>query len=150
MGDLPRERRELPDDENGTGPLASSPRDIPEGKDVAMMIVLVETAAGGVSVAPADIAALAGLGVTNVSLAGDSRTVGIVLDGWAFDPSRAGNEAVAAVAGSAAAQVRALRPLMHVALSLGALATTPPASQRELRKHRRGGIGLDQFSGLGQ
>ena len=84
-----------------------------------MMVVLVAAGGEAVLLAPSAVAALGQLGVTSISVAGDGQTLGIVLDGWAFDPARAGDEALSVVAGSAAAQARAraLRPMMTVAVS---------------------------------
>ena len=64
---------------------------------------------------PAVLATLARLGVTSVSLLRDEQTAGLVLDGWALDPARAG-EAARAVAG-AREGFRMLQPLAQVAVS---------------------------------
>jgi hypothetical protein len=55
------------------------------------------------------------LGVTTVELLRDERTFGLVLEGWAFEPSRVRDAAVAAVAGERAA--RTLQPLVHMAVT---------------------------------
>ena len=55
------------------------------------------------------------LGVTTVELLRDERTFGLVLEGWAFEPSRVGDAAVAAVAGERGA--RTLQPLVHMAVT---------------------------------
>jgi hypothetical protein len=55
------------------------------------------------------------LGVTTVELLRDERTFGLVLEGWAFEPSRVGHAAVAAVAGERGA--RTLLPLVHMAVT---------------------------------
>lgn len=67
---------------------------------------------------PAALERLARLGITNVALLRDGSTVGLVLEGWAFDPKRA-CEAARAVAGSSEG-VRTLRPLMQMAVSSAA------------------------------
>lgn len=64
---------------------------------------------------PAALAALARLGVTSVSLLRDEETAGLVLEGWALDPARAGEAARAAV--GARDGIRTLQPLMQMALS---------------------------------
>ena len=58
------------------------------------------------------------LGVTTIELLRDERTFGLVLDGWAFEPSRVGDAAVAAVAGERRA--RTLQPLVHMAVTASA------------------------------
>jgi len=83
---------------------------------VAMMVLLVEAGAEGVSVLPASVPELARLGVTSLTLTRDEATVGIVLDGRAFDPARSGDEAVAAM-GLTASEARILRPLAQMSVS---------------------------------
>lgn len=83
---------------------------------MAMMVVLIEAGQGKVSLDPAAASALARLGVTAVAFLRDERSVGVVLEGWAFDPAASADEAAATVAGKATS-VRTLRPLMQVAVS---------------------------------
>jgi len=63
----------------------------------------------------AALVALARLGVTSLSLLRDEHTAGLVLEGWALDPSRAGEAAHAAV--GAGEGIRTLQPLMQMAVS---------------------------------
>ena len=77
-----------------------------------MMVVLLEAAGERFSVGPDQVSALARLGVSSLALVRDERTVGIVLDGWLFDPSRSGPAAAARLAGGG----RVLQPVMHVSL----------------------------------
>jgi hypothetical protein len=56
---------------------------------------------------------LAGLGITTVSLLRDARTLGIVLEGWAFDPARSADAARTAIVG-AEGGARVLRPVPAV------------------------------------
>jgi hypothetical protein len=79
---------------------------------VAMMVVLLEATGERFSVGPDQLCALAQLGVSSLALVRDERTVGIVLDGWLFDPNRSATAAVDGLASGG----RALHPVMHVSL----------------------------------
>lgn len=72
--------------------------------------------AGQPVVGPAAVAELAALGVTHVSLLSDRSGIGVVLEGWAFDPTRI-DEAVRAVFPGSSDAVRILREVEHVAVS---------------------------------
>jgi hypothetical protein len=78
-----------------------------------MMVVLLEALDGEFCVRPDQVAELARLGVSSLALLRDERTVGIVLEGWLFDPARAG---VAALAGLGDGG-RALHPVLQMAVS---------------------------------
>ncbi len=52
-----------------------------------MMVVLLEASDGEFCVRPDQVAQLARLGVSNLALVRDRETVGIVLEGWLFDPA---------------------------------------------------------------
>jgi len=82
---------------------------------VAITVVLFPASDELPALQPAALEELARLGVTNVALLRDRTTVGLVLEGWAFDPRHA-REAARAVAGSSEG-VRTLRPLMQMAVS---------------------------------
>ena len=75
--------------------------------------------AGQPVVGPAAAAALAALGITRVSLLADPTGIGVVLEGWAFDPARI-DAAVRAVFPDMGAAVRVFREIEHVAVSAGA------------------------------
>lgn len=64
------------------------------------------------------ISSLALLGVTSVSLVRDERSLGMVVEGWAFDPITSA-EAVMAAVGGRSRSVRALQPVMEMKLSQG-------------------------------
>jgi hypothetical protein len=51
-----------------------------------------------VRIGQSEAAALAKLGVTGVALLRDDERIGVVLEGWAFDPARHGEAATAAIA----------------------------------------------------
>lgn len=87
----------------------------PSVSNVAMMVLLVGNAEGAFCLRQELVSQLAGLGVTNVALLRDERTVGIVLEGWLFDPRRSADAAAEAVGATRAAQ--ALHPVMHMAVA---------------------------------
>jgi hypothetical protein len=70
---------------------------------------------GEVAFGPESAERLAALGVSSVSLVRDEESVGVVLEGWAFDPAVSGADATAILAGANAA-VRTLRPVMQLAV----------------------------------
>ena len=72
-------------------------------------------AGAGVRIGSAEAAQLAALGVTNVTLLRDAETVAIVLEGWAFNPSRSARAAAAALGD--ATTCRVLEPALDVAVS---------------------------------
>lgn len=82
---------------------------------MAMVLVLFPVSDEEPALRPAALAVLARLGVTSVSLLRDEQTAGLVLEGWAFDPARAGEAARAAATGRKG--IRTLQPLMHMAVS---------------------------------
>jgi len=86
--------------------------------DVGLVVLLLPGAPEGMTLAPDTIAALADLGVTSASLVRDEETVGVVLEGWAFDD--AGAELAAAAVAGPAAPCRTLRPLVQMAVSIAA------------------------------
>lgn len=83
---------------------------------MAMIVVLVPSSDAEPSLPPAAVSELARLGVTSVAVVRDERTLGLVVEGWAFDPSRSAGAVVAAI-GAQRSQVRTLRPLLHMAVS---------------------------------
>jgi hypothetical protein len=83
---------------------------------VAMLIVLMKRDDRRALLTPSHVAALGRLGVVSVGLAGDERTLAVVVEGWAFDPVRAADSALAAL-GVADGEVQALYQLAHVAVS---------------------------------
>lgn len=90
------------------------------------MVVLVEGDVNRVLLDPRAIAELARLGITNATLVRDGRMVGIVLEGWAFEPAETAHAARAAVAGDAA-DARTLLPLGELALSAAPVPVAAPA-----------------------
>lgn len=82
-----------------------------------MMLVLVTDDGGLEELTAERLGRLSRLGVTEVSVLRDDRTVGVVLHGWAFDPLRSADEATALVTGSH--HGRALLPVMQAAVMPG-------------------------------
>ena len=80
---------------------------------MSLVVLLLSAPPGDVSLGPRSLRVLASLGVTSVALVAHQDTVGLVLDGWAFDSERA-HEAAAAV-GAESAMV--LRSLVQMAVS---------------------------------
>jgi hypothetical protein len=80
---------------------------------VAMMVLLLDDADGVFAVREDEISELARLGVTSVHVLRNERLVGVVLEGWLFDPARSSRAAAEAVGTKT---VRTLRPLMHMAV----------------------------------
>ena len=89
---------------------------------MAMMVVLLETADSDFCVRPDQVTQLARLGVSNLALLRDRQTVGVVLEGWLFDPVRSGAAALCGIADGG----RALHPVLQMAVS----AVMAPAEAR--------------------
>ena len=86
---------------------------------MAMMLVLLDDVEGEFCLREDLVASLARLGVTNVAVVRDERAVGVVLEGWLFDPARSAGTAAEAVGASPGARV--LHPVMQLAVSAGAI-----------------------------
>jgi hypothetical protein len=82
---------------------------------VAMMVLLLEDAVGAFAIREDQLAQLTRLGVTSVDVLRDRQVVGVVLEGWLFDPARSAEPAVEAVDVTGAVQT--LHPLVHMAVS---------------------------------
>ncbi len=83
---------------------------------MAMLIVLMDRDDRQALLTPSHVAALGRLGVASVGLAGDERTLAVVVEGWCFDPVSAADTAHAAL-GVADREVQTLYQLAHVAVS---------------------------------
>lgn len=81
-----------------------------------MLVVLLEEKGREPALSQLVLGELARLGITSVSLLSDKRTVGLVLEGWAFDPARSAEAACVAVAG-AETSARTLHPRVQIAVS---------------------------------
>lgn len=80
------------------------------------MVVLVDAEPGAGALDSAAATRLAALGVTSVSVVHDDAGIGVVLEGWAFDPLVAGEQAAAIVAGGRGG-VRTLHPLLQTTVA---------------------------------
>ena len=85
---------------------------------MAILVVLAPASDAEPSLRPAAVSELARLGVTGVDVVRDDGTVGLVIEGWAFDPGRP-TQAVLAALGCDSSRARTLQPLLHVAVSPG-------------------------------
>ena len=81
---------------------------------MAMMLVLLD-AKTEFSVRQDVVEQIARLGVTSVSVVRDSDTIGVVLEGWLFDPPRSAGAAASAIGG--ARRARVLHPVLEMAVS---------------------------------
>lgn len=82
---------------------------------MAMVVLLLDDVDAEFCVRQELVSDLARLGVTSLTLVRDQHTLGVVLEGWLFDPGR--SVAVAAEAVGAASGARTLHQLMHLAPS---------------------------------
>lgn len=87
---------------------------------MAMAMLIGGTDVGQPVVGPVAAAHLADLGITRVSLLGDQSGVGVVLEGWAFDPGRT-DEAIRAMFPNRRDAVRVFREIQQVAVSPAAV-----------------------------
>jgi hypothetical protein len=84
------------------------------------MVVLLPASETEPSLRPAAVSKLAELGVTSVAVVRDRETVGLVIEGWAFDPLRSADAVIEAVA-DPTSRARTLHPLLELAVSASAL-----------------------------
>jgi hypothetical protein len=78
-------------------------------------VLMLWPAKADLRIGSAQASQLAALGVTSLALMRDREFVGVVLDGWAFDPTRSAR-AAAAVLG-AEPQCRILFPLLEIGVT---------------------------------
>lgn len=81
-----------------------------------MLLLLVPEAARAVSVGPNEVAGLADLGVTDVTLMRDGDAIAVILEGWALEPAGAAR-AAARVLMPDRTLARAFQTVAHVAVS---------------------------------
>ena len=86
---------------------------------MAMLVVLIPASEAEPSLQPTALSKLARVGVTSVAVVCDDVTLALVVEGWAFDPSRSA-EAVLRAVGARAPHARTLYPVMHTAVSAAA------------------------------
>ena len=83
---------------------------------MAMLVVLRDARSNLAVLDAATAGRLATLGVTHVTVARDTTTEAIVLEGWAFDVASSAAEATSAIGGDTA--TRALQPVLQTLLTL--------------------------------
>lgn len=81
---------------------------------MAMMLVLLDVKAG-FSVRQDLVNELARVGVTSVAVVRDSESIGVVLEGWLFDPARSAGAVARAIGRTGRARV--LHPVLQMAVS---------------------------------
>ncbi len=79
-----------------------------------VVVVLFDASGPEFLIKPEAIERLARLGVTNVAVVRDDATVGVVLDGWAFDERTCG---IAVAALHNPEQATVLRPVAQIAVA---------------------------------
>lgn len=92
-----------------------------------MLLILIDSS-GEPSFGPDVVSSLAGLGVSSVGVLRDERSVGVLLEGWAFDPARSGDAAIRSLVHSPHA-VRILRSIAHVGVTAHRLRLRPFGSE---------------------
>lgn len=85
---------------------------------MATMVVLVDGDVPNVPLDARAVSALGRLGVTNLTLVQDERTVAIVLEGWGFDVGTSAVAAVEALSSNGRA-ARVLHPVGQMAITAG-------------------------------
>jgi hypothetical protein len=86
---------------------------------MAMALLVAKSAAGDPAVGPDVAEHLAGSGILRMSLLRDDSSLGIVLEGWAFDPAQI-NEVVRVLFPGGIAEVRVFHEVENVALTSNA------------------------------
>lgn len=86
---------------------------------MALVMLVAGPGSSEPAVGPGAAERLAQLGITRVSLLSDPLGIGVVLEGWAFDPARV-DVAVRAMFSDGGAGIRILREIEHVAVSITA------------------------------
>lgn len=84
---------------------------------MALMVVMLPTGANA-RLYPDAVTDLARLGVTSLAIVRDDRSVGVVVEGWAFDPTGSADDVLSAICGSRH-RARALHPVMEMTLTQG-------------------------------
>jgi hypothetical protein len=80
---------------------------------MALLVLIASVEKGDISIRPSAVEMLARLGVTSISLAQDSETVVVILEGWSLD-TRQHEQATAALG---AVDARPLQPIVQMAVS---------------------------------
>lgn len=89
---------------------------------MATAVVLLPVSAGEPWLHPSAAMAFARLGITGIAVVRDERTLGLVVEGWAFDPGSSA-EALLDILG-AQSEARTLYPVLEIAVSPAAQPAT--------------------------
>lgn len=84
---------------------------------MALLVVMLPAGANA-RLHPDAVTDLARLGVTSLAVVRDDRSVGVVVEGWAFDPIGSGDGVLSAICGPGP-RARTLRPVMEMTLTQG-------------------------------
>lgn len=93
---------------------------------MAAVLILVASDHGDVRMGPDALCDLAEMGITNLTLARGDSSLGIMVEGWAFDPERNGLRAATLLVG----QRTDLR-LLHVVTQMAVMSGPTPARPQE-------------------
>ena len=84
---------------------------------MALLVVMLPAGANA-RLDPDAVMDLAGLGITSLALVRDDRSVGVVVEGWGFDPIGSAEGVLSAICGSRN-RTRTLRSVMEMTLTQG-------------------------------
>lgn len=84
---------------------------------MALMVVMFPAGANA-RLDPDAVTDLARLGITSLAVVRDDRSVGVVVEGWGFDPIGSADGVVSAICGSHR-PARTFRPVMEMTLTKG-------------------------------
>lgn len=84
---------------------------------MALLVVMLPAGANA-RLQPDVVTDLARLGVTSLAVVRDDRSVGVVVEGWGFDPAGSAERVLYAICGSRH-RARTLRPVMEITLTQG-------------------------------
>lgn len=93
---------------------------------MAMVMLVADISAGEPVLGPSVAERLGDLGITRIALLRDASSIAVVLEGWAFDPSRT-DEAISAVFPVGSTSLRTLHEVQQVGV--------PAAQRRETQRH---------------
>lgn len=82
---------------------------------MALVMLVGDRDAGQPDVGPAAARRLSAIGITRISLLADSSGIGVVLEGWAFDPAHV-DDAVRAIYPDGTAGLRVFQEIQEVAV----------------------------------
>lgn len=84
---------------------------------MAILVVMLPAGANA-RLHPDVVMDLARLGVTSLAVVRDDRSIGVVVEGWGFDPIGSAEDVLSAICGRSR-RARTLRPVMEMTLTQG-------------------------------